>query len=622
MPHPSTWRTLVLAALLTATTAAAAPSPAPPTPPRPLVARATGVADDVLGAPSLPLLEAPSERPNIVVVMADDMRVDDLRFAPRTSRVLDRHGVRFENSFSPYPLCCPARASFLSGQYAHHHGVYWHKAPYGFAAFDDSRTLATAVRSAGYNTGFVGKYLNGYGAMSSQVTGGPSYRYVPAGWTDWAGALQRPGPGEPGRDEVVGGPYQYFSTSYNVNGDVDQRYDGTYQTGVVGDISRAMIERYHAAGAPFLLFASYVAPHHGGPTEPDDPDTESDVDGVNDDFGTPARPEWVKGRFDDEVLRASGMPADGGPAEEDVSDKPSFFSALPEPSPEELSAMTLVTRQRAEAIAVVDREVGQTVRALKRADEWGDTILVFTSDNGYFLGEHRQRTGKVRAHEPSLRVPLLVTGPGLRTGESRYDPISTVDLNATLIDIAGAEPSLTIDGASRWRTLRRGDVGWSTPVVTEATHSLVTIVPDPPDNPDGDPATPPVEAAPAPLLDVEPPSATERRRARALFDPDDPRTSIGLRTPRYSFSLYANGEAELYDLRHDPAQLENIYGTRGHARLERTLTRQWRRYRDCRGSDCLMPLPRSLRMGPAKNATLTRDYWRELTAMYGPQRWE
>ena len=92
-------------------------------------------------------------RPNVVVVMAGDMRADDLRFMPRVRRLLVARGLTYRNSFSPYPLCCPARASFLTGQYAHNHHVLGNESPYGFGGFDDSATLATALHQSGYRTG-------------------------------------------------------------------------------------------------------------------------------------------------------------------------------------------------------------------------------------------------------------------------------------------------------------------------------------------------------------------------------------------------------------------------------------------------------------------------------------
>src|SRR4051794_4690274 len=151
-----------------------------------------------------------SRRPNILLVMADDMRAAELRFVPNVRRLLVGTGLSFRNSFTPYPLCCPARASFLPGRYAHNHHVFSHNAPWGFEAFNDRRTLATALNASGYNTVFLGKYLNGYGVENSLVTGQPSFRYVPRGWTDWYGAVSRPrGSGYPS-----GGTYNYLHTVF------------------------------------------------------------------------------------------------------------------------------------------------------------------------------------------------------------------------------------------------------------------------------------------------------------------------------------------------------------------------------------------------------------------------
>src|SRR5690606_8079350 len=125
-------------------------------------------------------------RPNLVLIMFDDMRDDDLRFMPHTRRLVGGAGVRFVNSFSPNPLCCPARASSLTGQYSHNHRVYDVRAPYAFHSFDDRSTLATWLQKAGYATVYLGKYLNLYGEQPEPgASRGRSVRYVPPGWTDW-----------------------------------------------------------------------------------------------------------------------------------------------------------------------------------------------------------------------------------------------------------------------------------------------------------------------------------------------------------------------------------------------------------------------------------------------------
>lgn len=523
-------------------------------------------------APAARSTSAPS-RPNIVVVMTDDMRTDDLRFTPSVRRLIGDHGLTFENSFSPFPLCCPARASFLTGQYAHNHKVYWHDAPYGYGAFDDSRTLATSLKASGYNTGFIGKYLNGYGMARSQVTGGPSYRYVPAGWTDWRAAIQNPGVAG-----IHGGTYNYQDTPFNVNGKVDNRYRGKYQTNVVGDFSVAMVDRFARARKPFFMYVNYLAPHTGGPRERDDPGRVRSAAGPKREFKTPARPAWVRGRFDEVIRRGAGMPKGGGPSEKDVSDKPTFFRSKPEFNAAERRALRDITRQRAESIYVVDRQVRRLVRRLKKSGEWSDTVLMFTSDNGYYLGEHRYPFGKVRAHEPSLRVPFVVTGPGMRSGEKRYDAISTVDVSATILDLANARAPHAPDGASKVATMLQGDRGWAIPVVTEAIHTAGI------------------------------------KRSEGF---DDARTSIGLRTPRYSYTRYRNGQVELYDLEEDPLQLQNLARASTHRAARRELHDLWWRVKDCGASECRLPMPATLRATAQETRALTRHYWRSVDRVHG-----
>jgi len=136
-------------------------------------------------APSPPLRRVdattPRKQPNVLVIETDDMRWDDLRWMPSVRRLIQGKGLSFENSFAPYPLCCPSRSSFLSGRYTHNHHVYTHLEPYGFAAFHDQHTIATVLEGAGYHTALVGKYLNGYGQQTLR-SGKPSLDYVPPGW--------------------------------------------------------------------------------------------------------------------------------------------------------------------------------------------------------------------------------------------------------------------------------------------------------------------------------------------------------------------------------------------------------------------------------------------------------
>ena len=241
--------------------------------------------------------------------------------------------------------------------------------------------------------------------------------------------------------------------------------------------------------------------------------------------------------------------------------------------------MAEVTRQRAEAIFALDRQVGRLVRRLKASDrQWGHTVFMFTSDNGYFLGEHRLRPGKARTYEPSLRVPILVTGPGMRQGEPRYDPISLVDLSATILDAGNAPPPRPADGQSRLDTLLRGDQGWVHPVVTEFYFPA------------------------------------KHRPASGVIS--DERLAVGVRVPRYAYIRYRRFE-ELYDLRRDPFQDQNVASRKKYADVRRQLRAMVRQTADCAGKECLAQLPEALAASPAQERDLTRAWWRAMGRRYG-----
>lgn len=503
------------------------------------------------GTLPLDLVLGGQTRPNIVVIMADDMRDDDLQHMPRTGRLLADQGVRFVNSFSPHPMCCPARASFATGKYTHNHHVWSNRGPYGgFPAFDDSATMPVALNEAGYATVFLGKYLNGYG-WDLLPDGSSSKTYVPPGWTDWR-ALAR-------------GIYDYFDTTLNINGTL-RRTRGWYQTRMLGAESRDVISRQARSPRPFFLWASYVSPHTGKPNEKDDPASIVQEDGRTRGLPTAARPADARDLFDSTISRAPG--AEG---EVDVSDKPLFIRKKPSVDDSARAALTEVARQRAEALWVLDQEVARTIRALERAGELEDTVVMFTSDNGYLLGEHRILQGKLLPYEPSLRVPLLVRGPGIPAGEVRTEPVLSIDFAPTFLELAGAQPDATIDGMSFLDANAAGDptrdptsdsdTGWSRAILTET--------------------------GPRPLG-----STTVDRTLPLGADPI--RFTQGVRTGRYLYVEHATGERELYDMRSDPDQLDNLAASRPAAPVARQLAALLDELRDCTGADCQEPAPSSL----------------------------
>jgi arylsulfatase A-like enzyme len=521
------------------------------------------------GGATLGPLIGDKERPNIVVIMADDMRDDDVKYMPNVQRLIGDQGVRFVNSFSPQPLCCPARASFDTGEYTHNHGVWSHADPWGFQVFHDRNTLPVWLSRVGYNTVFFGKYLNGYGRQPLP-DGSSSVRYVPPGWTDWRGSID--GGALPPDDPRNGGTYRYFDMTLNDNGTLEP-HPGEYSTRMLGRQAEEILRQYALSPRPFFLWASYVAPHHGTPIEPDDPGELVRSDGKSEFIHTPARPADVVGKFDSEITHAPGYRG-----EPDVSDKPFFIRDNPPMTEEEKQAVLEDTRQRAESLAVLDEQVGKMVDVLKETGQLDNTYVVFTSDNGYFQGEHRMRQGKILPYEPSLRVPTLIRGPGIPAGQTRQDPFTMIDFAPTFLDMAGAQPEPSIDGVSMLDVAEHGDQGWDRGILTETGPRAVAYDVGESDN-------------------FLVPSEDDSRFMHRPEGPSPLRFSQGVRTPDYLYVEHASREQELYDLRTDPGELHSVVDRKSERHVVRLLARELDRLRECKGSECARPLPKTLR-GP------------------------
>ena len=534
-------------------TSAPSPAQAAPAGPEPVAG----------GGPTVEPVTRVQPGPNIVMIMVDDMRDDDLRYMPLTRRLVRDQGVRFTNSFAPFPLCCPARASTLTGLYTHNHRVFNVRPASGFTAFRDSSTLATWLQDAGYATVYLGKYLNHYGETPPPgETSGSSLHYVPPGWTRWRASIDG---GLPATDPLAGSTYDFFDTTLSRNGHGFENYAGRYQSRVYGELSAKIIRHRARDRRPFFLYVNYAAPHYGLPWEPDDPAPVVRDDGERVGFPTTARPGDVKGMFDQTIRAAPGVSWD----DPDFSDKPDYLQGLLRINAAERRALLEVTRQRAEALWVVDRQVKRTIEALRASRELTNTVVVFTSDNGYFLGEQRMRQGKIFPHEPSLRVPFLIRGPGIPNGRTRRDPVTSIDIAPTLARFAGVTPGGRVDGVSVAGVARHGDRGWRRAILTETGPMFGRVRP--------------TDEAGEPL--------TEGGRP-------DTRFAIGIRTHRYLYVHLATGQQELYDLRDDPRQYRNLVGSPGYADTLRLLQRQLARMRACDGRECSAVMPAALTAGP------------------------
>jgi arylsulfatase A-like enzyme len=373
-------------------------------------------------------------RPNVVVVMADDLdsrsygRLLRLGLLPSVETALVERGVTFRNSFVTNPLCCPSRATFLTGQYSHNNRVLSNAPPNGgVLRLDDRSTLATWLRAAGYRTSMVGKYLNYYGLADMTRDGATDVRdalYVPPGWDDWQ-ALVDPS------------TYLMYQYTINDNGRLVTYGDAPadYQTDVLAARAARFIDASEAAdGVPFFLAVFTSAPHNElWPTIP--ADTYQDL------WPWSIRPA---------PRHAGSVTLDLPPTpsfnEADLGDKPPWLRAHPLLTAEDVAYARRKYQDRLAATRAVDDLVGTVVQALVRNDELQTTVLVFTSDNGYLIGEHRLPE-KLYAYEESIRVPLVVAVPGGPAGNAGQLVLNN-DLAPTIAEMAGATPALAVDGRS------------------------------------------------------------------------------------------------------------------------------------------------------------------------------
>jgi len=355
------------------------------------------------------LPRADSPRLNVVVIVTDDQSFDSI---PRSvpvmpylqARALDPadHWVVFTHAFVNTPLCCPSRATMLTGRYAHHTGVQGNT---DGERLDERETLAAWLDAAGYETGLVGKYLNGY-----PFGRGP---YVPVGWDRWWGKQQ-------------GGPESIYRNFTVIEQGTPVSYGAdAYSTDVFADAAVRFIEQA-PSDRPFFLWFAPTAPHP--PAEP--------------------APRHA-GRYADLAL-----PAPPSLDEADVSDKPAWVRALPPLGAAGIERMQEAKRRSFETLLAVDEAVRRILEALRERGELEETVVVFTSDNGLAFGEHRWDR-KSCPYEECIRVPLLVRTPGLA---HRVEPalVSEVDLAPTILDLVGVPPGGALDGVSLAPLLRGG----------------------------------------------------------------------------------------------------------------------------------------------------------------------
>lgn len=457
--------------------------------------------------------QASADAPNVVVIVTDDQTVESMRVMTRTNELLAAQGTSFSSFFTPFPLCCPSRASYLTGQYAFNHGVTDNVGDDGgFYALDNRNTLPVWLQRAGYATSLVGHYLYQYGTRNPTE--------VPPGWDRWFATI----------DPTT---FRYFDYDVNDNGEVVHFGSDAadYQTDVMADRTVAEVHRLAEGDRPFFLNLWTLAPHVAKPEHsPLAPDLEA----------VPA-PRHLH-QFDEQWWTADEAPSFD---EEDVSDKPGFIQGRSRMFPATQIVAQAHYQRALESLLAVDEAVERVVQALEETGELDNTVIMFWSDNGFLQGEHRVRDAKVLPYEESIRVPLVIRGPGFPSGAVAPQIAANIDLAPTILELAGVTGSLEGDG-----------------------QSLLSMVGD---------ADPPRDDRVLYLQN----GPAERAGAIPHYD--------GVRVPGYTYVEYEPGARELYDLAADPWQLDNVAGDPAYADLERQLVELLEQLRGCQGDACREP---------------------------------
>jgi N-acetylglucosamine-6-sulfatase len=470
---------------------------------------------------------AQPNRPNIVFILTDDQDVllGSLDVMPAVRNQIAAQGLTFTNAFVPLSLCCPSRSTILTGQYAHNHQVYTNVAPDGgFHRFLDlgreKATIGTAMKNAGYRTALMGKYLNEYPRGAEKT-------HVPPGWDEW--------------DVPIGSAgYNQFNYTLNQNGRFVAHGNKAedYLTDVLTERARLFIRDSAARGTPFFLYVAPYAPHRPA---------------------TPAPRHAL-------LFPDARAPHTASFNEADMNDKPKSVRK-PLLTTEEIGILDYQYRRRLQSLQAVNDMVLGIVRTLKNMGQLDNTYIVFTSDNGFHLGQHRMKAGKYTPYEEDIRVPLVVRGPGVPAGSTTSAFVLNVDFAPTFAELGGARLGVRADGRSFVPLLRGGPVpaDWRKAVFLEQFA---------------------FRDAPAPGEDAEGNENIDEPSDRTAADGvQEYFTHLGLRTPTYKYVERANHEFEYYDLVNDPAELRNL-AAQMSPQLRGRLSEIVNALSTCDGADC------------------------------------
>ncbi|HVS99941.1 MAG TPA: sulfatase [Solirubrobacterales bacterium] len=533
------------------------------------------------------------QKPSFVVIQTDDQTLAELyqgvrmvsgaeEFAmPNTLQLLGEKGITFNRYYTPYSLCTPSRVSLLTGRYAHNDHVQGNVPPNGgWTGFQArqaySHNLATWLQGAGYRTIHIGKILNGYGDAPFS----PGTEVAP-GWNSW--------------HTILNSDTDHYAYGYlmNNNGVVEGPYgdSGSWETREYGEVDDAGCPYAPLNGKPCYYETdkfNQLAAEELAATSPEQPFyMQVDYTSPHGDFRRPAGPQPATrdiGRFAGAPLpdnRAEGF------NEGNVNDKPRFIREAPYLNAQEIHTYRVYYENCLAALVSVDEGVKEILDQLGALHRLRNTYIVFTSDNGFFFGQHRLVGGKFLAYESSTHLPLIIRGPGIKPDTATGQFASTIDIAPTILELAEVTPDKSIDGVSLVPYMKEPTLRSRRPLLFESFVQTDDV------EQNGQAATGETTAAgPARgKLGVAGASARPRRSA-----PEDapahasvvapPKNYYGIRLGPYKYIEWPDGEKELYDINKDPYELNNIVRNPNFFPIRAFLHKELERLEECSGRTC------------------------------------
>jgi N-acetylglucosamine-6-sulfatase len=534
------------------------------------------------------------QKPSFVVIQVDDATLDQLygslnvggvevQAMPYTLSLIANRGVTFNRYYVPYPLCCPSRVSLLTGRYAHNHNVRGNVPPNGGstgfanrAAY--SHNLATWLQGAGYRTIHIGKFLNGYGDEPFD-----NGQYWPPGWSAWHSVLR------------ADTNHYFYGYTLNNNGALEGPYGdpGSWETREYGERDDFGCPLAAVNGKPCFYETdkfNALAWEELTQTSPEQPFyLQMDYTAPHGDFRRPAGPEPATRHYN----TFSGAPyphsRSQGFNEGNVNDKPRFIREAPYLSFQEIHTYRVYYQKALESLRSVDEGVKLIVDTLGGLQRLRNTYIVFTSDNGFFYGEHRLTGGKFLAYEPATHLPLLIRGPGIKAGTSTGELAANIDIAPTILELAGVKADKSIDGRSLVPYMRDSALRSRRPLLFESFVETNDV------EANGEPT-----AQRAHVTGMRRRGAEDGASASIVAPPKD---YEGIRLGPYKYIEWPDGEKELYDITKDPYELNNVVRVPNLSPIRAFLHAQLVRLETCVGRTCQEVTPKF---------PLTRDQQRKV----------